>query len=36
MSIVYQVFGWAGMILFLVNYGLVSSGKLDGTSRKYN
>jgi len=30
-----EIVGWAGALLILLAYGLLSSGKLDGQSRLY-
>ena len=32
----YNVIGWFGMILFLVNYAAVASGKMQATGKLYN
>ena len=28
--------GWAGMVLFLINYGMVANKKIEATGRCYN
>ena len=33
---VYDLIGWVGMILFLINYALVSNGKIVATGKLYN
>lgn len=36
MDFVIQVVGWAGALLFLISYGLLSVGRLDGRSTTYH
>lgn len=33
---IYDLIGWVGMILFLINYVLVSNGKAEATGKLYN
>ena len=35
LQLIVEVIGWAGMLLYVVAYALISSGRTSGTSRKY-